>query len=31
MWTIIPEQTISRSGFPYFIEAQFQLTGQNQT
>ncbi|CAF4999633.1 unnamed protein product, partial [Rotaria sp. Silwood1] len=31
MWTIIPGQTIAGSGFPYFIEAQFQLTGQNQT
>ncbi|CAM4830972.1 unnamed protein product [Rotaria magnacalcarata] len=31
MWSIITGQTIAGSGFPYFIEAQFQLPGQNQT
>ena len=30
-WTIIPGQNISSSAFPAFIEAQFQLTGLNQT
>ncbi|CAF3278314.1 unnamed protein product [Rotaria socialis] len=31
IWSIIAGQTISGSGFPYFVEAQFQLYGQNQT
>lgn len=30
-WTIISGQTISSSGFPYYIKAQFQLQGTNQT
>jgi hypothetical protein len=30
-WTIIAGQSISSSGFPYFVEAQFQLQGTNQT
>lgn len=31
MWSIIPGQTISSYGFPYYFEAQFSLSNQNQT
>lgn len=30
-WKIVSGQTISSSGFPYYIEAQYQLQGINQT
>lgn len=30
-WTLIPKQYIQDIGFPYFVEAQYSLSGVNQT